>query len=155
MNLPNGLMAQLCHHFGLTEPAGHSNFTYFKIDGIAINLKITGCNGQQQLTLYSPLGTVSIEHESLLYRMFLEANLFWSGTGGGTIGVNTETNEAFLAYAIAPDTLENLNSDSFIFIVKRFVAFVIDWRQYIKKPLNSDLDNHPLLEPFNSSMIKA
>jgi hypothetical protein len=57
--------------------------------------------GDDHALIYSaPFGRVPPEREAELYREFLDANLFWAGTGGATIGVETATGEAMLCLSV-------------------------------------------------------
>lgn len=50
------------------------------------------------LMMFSQLGEIDDEQKNAIYPKMLKANLFWQGTGGGTIGVDDETNEVLMCY---------------------------------------------------------
>ncbi len=83
------------------------------------------------LLIHTSLGIVPIEHESTLYRAFLEANLFWSGTADATIGVNSATREAIIAYSF---DFREIKGESLLMLVEQFTLLTELWLRFIESP---------------------
>lgn len=50
------------------------------------------------IMLFAQLGAIDEDKTATLYPRLLQANLYWQGTGGATIGVDEETREVLLSY---------------------------------------------------------
>ena len=86
------------------------------------------------LLIYTSLGSVPAEHELSLYRAFLEANLFWSGTADATIGVNSATREAIIAYSI---DLSAITGENLVVLVEQFTVLTELWLRLIENPASA------------------
>ena len=150
MNKLQELLSQLSLYLGLEQPAENTDFATLEINGLPLDLIIDERSGDQELVIYSSLGTVPVNHELQAYRAFLEANLFWSGTGDGTLGVNSETHEAFIAYKVPEHLIDRLNNEGFIKLVSLFMEIVADWRNYIVSLIEAGT---PLAPPQTHSNI--
>lgn len=74
-----------------------------------------------QVTAFVELGELDDEINPAVIRALLQANYFWTGTGGGTLGLQPETNVVILAqrFAVASLTAAELEQ-----VMKRFLEFV-------------------------------
>lgn len=78
-----------------------ANPTTFHFEDMEVTLT-HDTRGEDHALIYAvPFGHVPADKEAELYREFLEANLFWSGTGGATIGVDTTSGEAMLCLRVS------------------------------------------------------
>jgi hypothetical protein len=81
------------------EDVAHS--TTFHFDDMEVTLTLD-TRGEDHAVIYSvEFGHVPPHKEVEFYREFLDANLFWAGTGGATIGVETATGEAVLCLRVS------------------------------------------------------
>lgn len=98
------------------------------IDGERITLAYDDRTQGDDLVMYASLGIVPQESELAVYRGLLEGNLLWSATADATIGVNSQTREAMIAYKrpIAGMTAETLANAVILFVelAKQWRAFV-------------------------------
>lgn len=81
-----------------------------------------------KLFLYASLGCVKESTKLVAYESLLDANLLWCGTGGATIGVNSQTLEATIAYSF---DFSNVAAGGLIKLLEQFVALVVLWRCFI------------------------
>jgi hypothetical protein len=58
-------------------------------DNMVLNLQYL--EDENSLAMFTDVGQVEEENRQELYQTLLEANLFWQGAGGGTLGVDPET----------------------------------------------------------------
>ncbi|HLB34456.1 MAG: hypothetical protein A3F67_05300 [Verrucomicrobia bacterium RIFCSPHIGHO2_12_FULL_41_10] len=77
-------------------PDDHGFASLLIDDALTIDLEYN--EEDDLMVLSSVLGTIPIDQIVTLYPEFLEANLFWNGTGGGTLGVDPTTHTLFLCY---------------------------------------------------------
>lgn len=83
------------------------------------------------LVVHRSLGIIPPSRKAEISSALLEANLFWSGTGNATIGVNSETNEAVVAYRF---DYREMKADDLKALLEQFGALSDVWRQFIKEP---------------------
>jgi hypothetical protein len=83
------------------------------------------------LVVYRSLGVVALSRETEISRALLEANLFWSGTGDATIGVNSETREAVIAYRV---DYREMKVEGLAALVEQFAVLSEVWRRFIEEP---------------------
>ncbi len=133
MSTLNGLLYQFCQYLGLEAPKDNTDSATLDIKGITLHLNSSEQNKTPTLTIYSPLGAVPADYELPAYRAFLEANLFWSGTGDGTLGVNSSTREAYLAYHINTESLKNMDGEEFARFIAAFLEIVSGWKTFISQ----------------------
>ena len=106
------------------------------IDDVVVTFSEYARTGEEELLLFADLGQIDEANELETYRALLEANLLWSGTGDATIGVNSDTRHAVIAYRIA---LEPLDGEMLTIMASQFVALVAVWKAFI--------DGDELVEP--------
>lgn len=99
------------------------------LDGFTIVASTDTRSDGEDLVLYTGLGTVPAARELEVYRVLLEANVLWSGTGNATLGVNSATREAMIAYRM-PMSL--LDGESLAALVGRFLEIARGWRNTIE-----------------------
>jgi Tir chaperone protein (CesT) family len=100
----------------------------FAVDGLPVVVSLDRRSGADAIVLYSELGEVPAERELEVYRVLLEANVMWSGTGDATLAVNSATKRALLCYRIA---LKDLDGPGFNAVVSAFVELARGWRDFI------------------------
>lgn len=100
----------------------------FKVGGVGVVISRERREGQDSIVLHSELGEVPAEREVEVYRVLLEANLMWSGTGEATIGVNSATRQAVVCYRLETKDLEG---PAFVAVVAAFVQLAGGWREVV------------------------
>ena len=100
------LMRALAEEVGLAvdwEPVSPVELT---VDGMVLVIALDRRGGVDAVVLHSELGEVPAEREIEVYRILLEANVMWSGTGDATLAVNSATRQALLCYRMALQDLD-------------------------------------------------
>src|SRR5689334_15401002 len=75
--------------------ADESGYLGLDINGSVVQLQLDRHTGT--LTLFARLGTVPHGHRAAVNAHLLDANLFWQGTRGATLGADIETHEIVVA----------------------------------------------------------
>ncbi len=101
----------------------------FTVDGLDVIISLDRRTGQDSIVVHSGLGKVPAQRELEVYRILLEANVMWSGTGDATLAVNSDTQEALLCYRMLP--LKDLEPPGFVAGVSAFVELARNWRDFI------------------------
>lgn len=76
------------------------------------------------LTFFTEVGKIEEEHKLYMYEQLLEANVFWLGTHGATLGVNTSTMMANLGYQ---EPIQNIDFQRFQQLLEGFVNTAESW----------------------------
>lgn len=76
------------------------------------------------LTFFTEVGKIEDAHKLYVYEQLLEANVFWLGTHGATLGVNTTTLMANLGYQ---EPIQNLDFQRFQQLLEGFVNTAESW----------------------------
>lgn len=100
----------------------------FSVDGVDVAISHEVRGEEHAIVLYSELGQVPEAREIEVYRILLEANVMWSGTGDGTIGVNSATRQALICYRL-PTT--DLDGPGFVSVVSAFLQLARAWREFM------------------------
>lgn len=83
------------------------------------------------MVVHRSLGIIPLSRETEISRALLEANLFWSGTGDATIGVNSETREAVIAYRF---DYREVKVEGLSTLIEQFTVLSEVWRKFIEEP---------------------
>ena len=86
---------------------------------------------KDEVTLFSVIGMlVDIPNDKLVdfYQTLLNANLFWQGTDGGTVGIDSTSGLIIFAQKYA---LVTLDINDFHKAFESFIAAMAKWRLYI------------------------
>lgn len=127
------LFSDFAKHLGLTLPQPFELPLRLSFDDITVTFDQRS-KQPNALLIYTSLGSVPVEHELSLYRAFLEANLFWSGTADATIGVNSATREAIIAYSI---DLSAITGENLVVLVEQFTVLTELWLRLIENPASA------------------
>lgn len=76
------------------------------------------------LTFFTEIGQIEDVHKLDIYEQLLEANVFWLGTHGATLGVNTSTMMANLGYQ---EPIQSLDFQRFQQLLEGFVNTAESW----------------------------
>jgi len=100
----------------------------FVVDGLTLVISLDRRSDADAVVLYCELGEVPTEREIEVYRILLEANMMWSGTGDATLAVNSATRQALLCYRLPTTGVEG---PAFIGVVAAFATLARSWRDFI------------------------
>ena len=104
------VLKEFAHHVGLeSEALLHTEEVL--IDGFPIGLQLEGSPVSGDVLFFTTLGTPSPEHLGRIARTLLEANNFWVGTGGCTLGVQQATGAVTLCVPGLPTNLNSMTVD--------------------------------------------
>lgn len=96
------------------------------IDGTLVQLQLNPHTGI--VTLFTRLGKVPDQHRAAVNERLLDANLFWQGTRGATIGADIETHEIVIENET--DT-SHLDGPGLVAVVDNFERAAEAWRRYL------------------------
>ena len=85
---------------------------------------------QPEIVFYTFVGTIDERRELEVMRMLLEGNYLWSHTGGGTLGVNSETREVAFAYKLPVSAMPNAAAAGNV--LAHFVTIAAVWAVYLQ-----------------------
>lgn len=91
-------------------------------DKVVVNFRYDA--DHDSLLIFSPVGMLPAQNRAEICEYLLQANLFWTGTGGGTLAVDAATDEVILAYRTP---VANLDSVSLERLVDSFVTGAEAW----------------------------
>ncbi len=139
------VLKEFAQHVGLdTEALLHTEEVL--IDGFPIGLQLEGSPASGDVLFFTTLGTPTPEHLDRIARTLLEANNFWVGTGGCTIGLQQETGAVTLCGRIAID--DALTGEVLAALLSGFVDTAAFWKAFVEgKPADGGAAAAPLMSP--------
>lgn len=146
-----GVVESIARHLGLPAEDGWSSPVELQVDDVAVRLVHHDDADQSEIWMYADLVEIPEEQALNFYREMMEANLLWSGTNGGTIGLNSESHEAVIADRVP---LEGLDGDRLARRLARFIDTVEAWREYLSRLSESEQADDALTE-FTPGLIRA
>ena len=150
----HGVVKELAQHLKLEVPDLNEATAVVTIDDVDILLEWDGRSGGDDLVVFAEIGIVPEECESNAYRAFLEGNLFWSGTGDATIGVNSDSRMAVVAYKTG---LSGLTGEALSHLVAGFVNVVETWKTVLQQVIDQGTDSQSATETtaVTAGMLQA
>ena len=143
------LLQSLADHLDVPLPEGLGSPAEFTVDDMVLNLAYDDRSTGDDLIVSATLGVVPEASELEVYRVLLEANVFWSGTGDGTLGVNSATREVYLAYRMP---IESLDGESLTKVCAHFLEYATGWRDF----LSAVADESTAVPPeVSTNMVRA
>ena len=119
----DGLVSDLGKEIGIPDLAlDEESYGCLFVDDVALNLEYD--EEGNRLLLYTRLGEAPERGRESFYETLLDANLFWKGTGGATIGLDKETGGVLLAYGF---DLDGTSLADFKTVVENFVNIAETW----------------------------
>lgn len=106
--------------------ADETGYAGLDIEGTRIQLQLNAQTGI--VTLFARLGTVPDRHRPAVNERLLDANLFWQGTRGATIGADIETHEIVIEKEADG---RHLDGRDFVEAVDGFSRAAEAWRRYL------------------------
>lgn len=148
----NGLIDSLSKHLGLEPDDTLESPVDLTVDDMVLTLTYDAVSGRDDIILSTSLGKVPEEHEVQVYRGLLEGNLFWSGTGDATIGVNSATREALLVFKTG---IDGLDGNGLAGISSQFLEIAAAWREFVLSAGETGQGGEDMSPAVNSGMIRA
>lgn len=121
------LLTAFANHVGL-EPAELLSTEEIMIDGLPIGLQLDGEDTIGDLIFFVVLGTPDAAQFGRIARTLLEANNFWVGTGGATLGVQRDSGAVTLCGRIA---LDQLSGETLAALLDGFVDTAAFWHAFV------------------------
>ena len=121
----NDLLQQFTHSIGIADFAlDAQGYACLQIDELLVNLEHV--EHTDTLLLYAVMGTLPTTPNAALYAQLLEANFFFNGTGGATLGLDKGAGMVVLTQALdcTGKTLETFEG-----CLDRFVNAAQRWSQ--------------------------
>jgi hypothetical protein len=125
------LINEFCHITGFDTPQQLLESGEVLVDNIAVSLFVEEEIADDDLVLYSDIALRPHEININLYQKLLQANLFWSGTNGATIGMNPETGRIGLAKRLS---VEHADGNWLVQELYHFSKTATQWRAYFEQP---------------------
>lgn len=111
------------------------------VDHETIGLQLDGDPQSGDLVFFAVLGKPSAGGRERVLRTLLEANHFWIGTGGCTLGLQPETGNVILCGRIR---LEDIDGPQLAGLLDAFADTSAYWRDWIDRASASAADTDPL-----------
>lgn len=115
------------------------------IDGFAVGLQNDGDPLQGDLVFATACGTPDAGQFAGLARTMLQANYFWVGTGGCTLGVHPDSGAVTLCGRIA---IDGLTGPGLAALLDTFVEVAVFWRDLIAGAPVPDGGYQRPMDPF-------
>lgn len=106
--------------------ADETGYAGLDIDGTLVQLQLNPHTGI--VTLFTRLGRVPDQHRAAINERLLDANLFWQGTRGATIGADIDTHEIVIEKQADS---AHLDGPGLIAVVDNFQRAAEAWRRYL------------------------
>lgn len=106
--------------------ADATGYAGLDVGGTLVRLQLNPDSGI--VTLFARLGRVPDQHRAAVNERLLDANLFWQGTRGATIGADIETHEIVIEKEADS---RHLDGRGFIEAVDGFTGAAEAWRRYL------------------------
>ncbi len=113
------------------DDEGYCSLTFD--DKIVLNLQYD--QRTENIVIFTELGEVRDELALKVYSRFLEANMFWKDTGGGTLCVEPKTMTAMLEYQ---ESVAKMDEVRFQQLVEGFINIAEYWIGYLNELQTGD-----------------
>ncbi len=126
---------QLLHDFALLvglEPATLVRSEEVLAGGLSIGLAFEGDERVGDLLYFADLGLPPDALRAQVHQMLLEANHFWAGTAGATLGLQPETGRVVCC---GRTDLRDLDANGLATLLDLFVATATFWRHAVHDEL--------------------
>ena len=121
------VLTAFANHVGL-ESAELLSTQEVMIDGLPVGLQLDGDETVGDLIFFVVLGTPDPAQFGRIARTLLEANNFWVGTGGCTLGVPRDSGAVTLCGRIA---LDELSGKTLAALLDGFVDTASFWKAFV------------------------
>lgn len=97
-------------------------------DGLSVAMTYAGDDEVGDLVFFADLGSAPPDRQASVYRVLLEANSLWVGTGGATVGVHPGSGNVLLCARLP---LEATTAQGFALALDAFVDTAQFWQGYL------------------------
>lgn len=125
------LLRDFAHHVGL-DPAELAQTQEVVMGGVAIGLACEGDEDSGDLLYFADLGAPVPRRSAAVYKALLEANHFWVGTSGATLGLQPGTGRVVCCGSIA---LPGLTANGLAQVLDSLIDTLLFWKQYLDDSL--------------------
>lgn len=122
------LLATFAKHVGL-DPVALDATQELVIDNHTIGLTLDGDENVGDLVMFTVLGTPAPDYLVKIAPVLLQANNFWAGTGGATIGLQSETGAIMLC---ARTPLQDLSAESLAAVLSAYADTATYWTAFVE-----------------------
>lgn len=136
------LLKQFAQRVGLVPAELFLQRQEIVIDDLAISLSCEELKDSNNILCFSLLGIPNKNISKTVYMELLEANCFWIGTGGATLGIQEHSGEVIICSKIS---LDDLNVTDFSKFIDNFSEIAHYWKKVISKdPVHNISDKHSI-----------
>ena len=121
------IIKTFCERTGIGYEPDADGSCAFEADGLPVT--ISNLRELDAIALVGDLGEPPPERLEALYRMMLEANHLFGGTGGATISLDSEKGRFSLCRTLP---CKAIDADSFYDVAERFVSTLEVWTKLIR-----------------------
>ena len=121
------LIGKFCRSIGIEDMERSETGEYAFSHPSSVTVEVAYDHLTEHVVVSCDLGFIADELVADWYPRLLEANTFWAGTGGATLGVYKQ--QVILAYQ---QPLENLNPESLQILFDSFAEAASHWRQQLQ-----------------------
>lgn len=150
----NRLLTDFGNTLGLDSlTLDEEGYCCLKFDDLMVNFERV--NEEDALLLvYAPLGQMPENAPASVYAQLLQANYFFVGTGGGTLGLSEDGNVVALVQILDISRMEVLGLEE---VLQNFVNAADIWSQYLVTDGREELQVRAsdLINPMFSGMIRG
>jgi len=100
-----------------------------ELDGLSVGLAFEGEGGEADLVCFCDLGHPVPERAGEVFKDLLQANHFWLGTGGATLGMQPATGHVMLALRTP---LAALHVEALAAMLKLFAEVASFWARHVQ-----------------------
>jgi len=119
------------------------------IDGLSVGLMLDGDEREGNLLFFSGLGIPAPQRLERIMRLMLQANHFWVGTGGCSLGLHPATDEVTLCGRIR---LDELDARTLAALLDAYADTAKFWQAIVQ---NNDGPDEPVSFMNSSSAIRG
>lgn len=137
------LLRDFARHVGL-DPDELARTQEVVMGGVAIGLACEGDEESGDLLYFADLGAPVPRRAAAVYKTLLEANHFWVGTSGATLGLQPGTGRVVCCGSLA---LPGLTAEGLAQLLDGLIDTLLFWQQYLDDslPQGSPLPSDPML----------
>lgn len=121
------LLREFARHVGL-DPDLLAQTQEVVMGGVTIGLACEGDEESGDLLYFADLGAPSPRRAAAVYKALLEANHFWIGTSGATLGLQPDTGHVVCCGSMA---LAGLTAEGLALLLDGIIDTLLFWQQYV------------------------
>lgn len=127
------LLTAFGQEIGIPELTFDANGTCSLIfDDMVVNIE-KNTEGEK-IFLYSTVGTIPTTEKETFYKMLLESNAFFKGTGGGTLAVDEPSDAVLFLYQMSVKAMDNA---AFSRTIENFINITEHWINKLSRQQNA------------------